>query len=83
MSDIGEYQTKESPRRVIWEHHTTISPKKHNCSREEGLSSLPEGKWAVAKSQRRVTQRIWRMTSRQAKEIEMKSINILYDVNSI
>ena len=45
---MGEYQTKESPVRIIWEHYTTISPKKHDSSKEEGRSSLPEGEWAVA-----------------------------------
>ena len=34
----------------------TISPERHDSSREESLSSLPEGEWAVAKSQRGMTQ---------------------------
>ena len=38
------------------EYHTTISPWKHDWLKEEELSSLPEGKWAVAESQRRMTQ---------------------------
>ena len=34
----------------------TISPEKHDWLKEEGLSSLPEGEWAVAESQRGMTQ---------------------------
>ena len=34
----------------------TISPEKHDSSREESLSSLSEGEWAVAKSLRGMTQ---------------------------
>ena len=48
MSNMGEYQTKESPGR--------ISPEKHDSSREEKMSSLPDGEWAVAESQRGMTQ---------------------------
>ena len=33
-----------------------ITPEKHDSSREESLSSLPEGEWAVAESQRGMTQ---------------------------
>ena len=122
MSKIGEYQTKESPGRIIWEHYTTMSPEKHDSSREERMSSLPEYEWAVAESQRRMTkdkvksfysklqhpekqassweerltslpggerpvaetqggmtQRMRRMATKQTKEIEKESINILID----
>ena len=41
MSNMGEYQTKEGPDRR--EHYTTISPEKHDSSREEEMSSLPQG----------------------------------------
>ena len=41
---------KRAQAKIIWEHYTTISPEKHDSSRGEGLSSLPEGKWAVASS---------------------------------
>ena len=34
----------------------TISPKKHDSSREESLNSLSGGEWAVAKSLREMTQ---------------------------
>ena len=34
MSNMGEYQTKESPVRIIWEHHTTISPEKQRGGEE-------------------------------------------------
>ena len=34
----------------------TISHEKHDSSREESLSSLPEGEWAVAESEREMTQ---------------------------
>ena len=54
MSNMGEYQTKEGQD---WrEHYTTMSPEKHDSSREEEMSSWPEGEWAVAESQRRMTQ---------------------------
>ena len=53
---MGECQTKESTGRTMWEHYKTISPAKQDFSREEGLSSLPEGEWAVAESQRGMTQ---------------------------
>ena len=43
MSNMGEYQTKESPGRMISEHYTTMSPEKHNSSGEEEMNSLPEG----------------------------------------
>ena len=43
MSNMGEYQTKESPVSIIREHYTTISPEKHDSFKEERRSSLPEG----------------------------------------
>ena len=54
----------------IWKHYTTMSPKKHDPSRVEGLSSLPEREWAVAESQRGMMQRMRRMTTKLTKEIE-------------
>ena len=54
-------------------------PDKWASSWEEGLSSLPQGEWAGAESQRRMTQRMRRITTRQTKEIEKESINILFD----
>ena len=56
MSKMGEYQTKESPGRMIWEHYTTIIPKKLDSSTEKEMSSLPEGEWA--ESQKGITQDI-------------------------
>ena len=42
-SIMGEYQTKESPGRMISKHYTTTSCEKHDSSREERMKSLPEG----------------------------------------
>ena len=36
---MGEYQTKESQVRIIWEHYTQ-------------KSSLPKSEWAIVESQR-------------------------------
>ena len=55
MSNMGKYQTKESPARIISEHYTTKSPEKHDSSIEEGRSSLPESELAVAGCQREMT----------------------------
>ena len=52
---------------------------KRASSWEEGLSSLPESKWAGAESQRGMTQGMRRMTTRQMKEIEKESIKIFFD----
>ena len=52
MNNMGEYQTKENPGRIIWEHYPKMSPEKYDSYREEGMSSLPEGDWAVTGSQR-------------------------------
>ena len=54
-------------------------PEKRVSSWEEELSSLPEGEWTVAESQRGMMQRMRRMTTRQTKEIEKERINILFD----
>ena len=43
ISNMGEYQTKESPVRIIQEHYTTACPEKHDSFKEERKSSLPEG----------------------------------------
>ena len=43
VSNMGEHQTKDSPVKIILEHHTTISPEKHDCFKEERRSSLPNG----------------------------------------
>ena len=56
MSNMGEHQNKDGPVRIIWEHNTTISPEKHDWFKEEEWSSLPEGEWTVAESQRGMTQ---------------------------
>ena len=50
MSNINE-----SPGKITWEHYKTICPEKHDSSREERMSSLPEGEWAAAESQRVMT----------------------------
>ena len=49
MSNMGEYQTKDSPDRR--EHYTKMSPENNDSSRDEEMSSLPGGEWAVAESQ--------------------------------
>ena len=54
MSNMGEYQTKEGPDRR--EHYTTMSPEKHDSTKEEEMSSRPEGEWALAEYQRRMMQ---------------------------
>ena len=54
-------------------------PEKRTSSWGDGFSSLPEGEWAVAESQRGMMQRMRRVTTRQTKEIEKESINILFD----
>ena len=56
MNNMGDYQTKDSPDKIIWENYTTISPEKHDSSREKGMSHLSEGHWAVAESQRGMKQ---------------------------
>ena len=48
---MGEYQTKESPGRIMWKNYITVSSGKHDSSTEEGMSPLPKGEWVVAKSQ--------------------------------
>ena len=40
----------------ITAEYRTISPEKHDSSREERMNCLPEGDWAVAESQRGLTQ---------------------------
>ena len=50
MSNVGEYQTKEDPDRR--EHYTTMSPEKHDSSREKEMSSSPEGELVLVESQR-------------------------------
>ena len=45
-------------------------PEKRVSSWEEGVSSLPEGEWAVAESQEGMMQRMRRVTTKQKKEIE-------------
>ena len=63
-----------------WKFYAKVQrPEKRASSWEEGLSSLPEGEWAVAESQRGMMQRMRRVTTRQTKEIEKESINILFD----
>ena len=56
MKNMGKYQTKESPGRIIWEHYTTMSPERHDSSWEKEMSTLPESEWVVAESQRGMTQ---------------------------
>ena len=56
MSNMGGYQTKESPEGIIWEHYTKISPEKSDSSKDEGRSSLPECEWPVTESQSKMTQ---------------------------
>ena len=48
---------KEGWRRMKWKLYAKVQrPEKRASSWEEGLSSLPEGEWAVAESRRRMTQ---------------------------
>ena len=60
-----------------WKVYTKVQrPEKRASSWEEGLSSLLEGEWAVAESQRGMTQKMRRMNTRQTQEVEKESINI-------
>ena len=62
-----------------WKMYAEVQrPEKRASSWEEGLSSLPEGEWADAESQRGMMQRIRSVTTKQTKEIEKESINILF-----
>ena len=54
-------------------------PEKRASSWEEGLSTLLEGEWAGAESQRGMMQRMRRVTTRKTKEIKKEGINILFD----
>lgn len=56
-SNVDEYQTKESQCRIRWKYYASISPEKQSSSREEGMSSLPEGEWAAAESQKGMTEK--------------------------
>ena len=48
---------REGWRRMKWKLYVEVErPEKRASSWEEGLSSLPEGEWAVAESQRGMTQ---------------------------
>ena len=68
---------KEGWRRMKWKLYAKVQrPEKRASSWEEGLSSLPEGEWAVAESQRGMTQGTRRMTARQTKKMEKESINM-------
>ena len=63
-----------------WKMYAEVQrPEKRASSWKEGLSSLPEGEWAGAESQRGMMQRMRRVTTRKTKEIEKESINILFD----
>ena len=63
-----------------WKMYAEVQrPEKQASSWEEGLSFLQEGEWAGAESQRGMIQRMKRVATRETKEIEKKSINILFD----
>ena len=71
---------KEGWRRMKWTLYAEMQrPEKRASSLEEGLSSLPEGEWAGAESQRGMMQRMRRVTTRKTKEIKKEGINILFD----
>ena len=70
---------KEGWRSMKWKLYAKVQrPEKRVSSWEEGLSSLPEGEWAAAESQRGMTQGMRRMTAWQTKKIEKESINIMF-----
>ena len=54
---MDEYQTEDSQCRIRWKDEASISPEKQPSSGQEGMSSLPEGEWAAAESQRGMTQK--------------------------
>ena len=43
MSNMGEYQTKESPGRIMPDYYKIINPESHDSFREYRVRSLPEG----------------------------------------
>ena len=58
---------KEGWRRMKWKFYVKVQhPEKRASSWEEGLSSLPEGEWVVAESQRGMTQGMRRMYKHHA-----------------
>ena len=66
--------------RMKWKLYAEVQrPETRASSWEEGLSSLLDGEWADAETQRVMMQRMRRVTTRQTKEIEKESINILFD----
>ena len=70
---------KEGWCRMKWKLYAKLQrPEKRVSFWEKGLSSLPEGEWAAAESQRVKTQETKRMTARQTKKIEKESINIMF-----
>ena len=71
--------SKEGWRRMKWKLYAEEQRReKRTSSWEEGLSSLLEGEWAVAESQRGMTQKMRRITTRKTKGIEKESVNIFY-----
>ena len=71
---------KQGWRRMKWNLYADEQRTEQRASSwEEGLSSLPEGEWAGAESQRAKMQRMRRITTTKTKVIEKGSINILFD----
>ena len=71
---------KEAWSSMKWKFYVEVQrPIKRASSWEEGLSFLQVGEWAGAESQRGMMQRKRRMITRQTKEIEKESINIIFD----
>ena len=63
-----------------WKVYAKVQhPEKRASSWEEWLSFLPKSEWAGAESERGMKLRIRRTTTRQAKDIEKESKNILFD----
>ena len=57
---IPKRDNKEGWRRMKWKLYYEVQrPEKRVSSLEEGLSSSPEGEWAVAKSQRGMAKVKW------------------------
>ena len=54
-NNMGEYQTKKSPGRIMWENYKTLNPEKHDSSRRKD-EILTGGWWALSESQRVMTQ---------------------------
>ena len=67
--------------KIKWNGYAKLQcPQKRASSWDEGLSSLPGNEWAGADSQREIKEIMRRMTTRQRKDIQKKSIKCYLNV---